>query len=99
MFLLFIFYNKKKIGNQTCSPYFSSFLEQKTVFKNSNQIDRREIKTLVIHLDNLILMGLKHREHRFGTALFLFLKTIFSSQKQGEQEKHEEHVWFSVFYY
>ena len=29
----------------------------------------------------------------------LFLKTIFCSQKQGEQEKQEKHVWFPVFFF
>ena len=37
----------------------------------------------------------KNKEH----VWFLFLKTVFCSQKQEEQRKHREHVWFKFFCY
>ena len=41
---------------------------------------------------------LKNTPKNFGLVWYQFLKTVFCSQKQGEQGKHGEHLRFPSFF-
>ena len=38
--------------------------------------------------------GKKKEKKKIGSVWLQFLKTVFCSEKQGEQVKHKEHIWF-----
>ena len=56
-----------------------------------------ESKNRVLHRCNT--KRIQVRKKSIWVIWFLFLKTVFDSQKQGEHGKQKEHVWFPVFFF
>ena len=73
---------------------FSSLLSQ-------SKPEKKVLGEVKLYLNNLFLSRLlkrkKKEKKKIGYVWLRFFKTIFCSEKQGEQVKHKEHIWFLFF--
>ena len=86
-------------SSQTLRSFSSCFLKRflNFFFENTDNIILVFCKNNSCSLSCFFFKKLEPNVFSMFFLFFFFFKTVFRSEKQGEQRKYKEHIWFLVF--